>query len=69
MWLVGMMGSGKTTAGRIAAQNLDVAFHDTDDVIVERMGCSIAQFGATGGKQPSGRSKRLPLQASQTEPV
>ena len=51
MWIVGMMGSGKTTAGRIAAENLDVAFHDTDDVIVERMGCSIAQFWGDRGEE------------------
>ena len=50
MWVVGMMGSGKTTAGRIAAHDLGVAFLDTDDVIAERMGCSIAQFWGERGE-------------------
>lgn len=50
MWIVGMMGSGKTTAGRLAAESLEVAFHDTDDIVVERMGCSIAQFWGERGE-------------------
>lgn len=50
MWIVGMMGSGKTTAGRLAAQDLNVRFSDTDDVVVERMGCSIAQFWGERGE-------------------
>lgn len=50
MWIVGMMGSGKTTAGRLAAESLHVAFHDTDDIVVERMGCSIAQFWGEQGE-------------------
>jgi len=50
MWIVGMMGSGKTTAGRMAAQSLKLPFHDTDDIVVERMGCSIAQFWGERGE-------------------
>jgi shikimate kinase len=34
IWLIGMMGSGKTTAGELAARMLDRPFLDTD-VIVE----------------------------------
>ena len=44
MWLVGMMGSGKSSAGRLAASSLDVEFSDTDVVVAERMGCSVAQL-------------------------
>ena len=50
MWIVGMMGSGKTTAGRLAAQELGVRFSDTDEIVVERMGCSIAQFWGERGE-------------------
>jgi shikimate kinase len=50
MWIVGMMGSGKSTAGRLSAQNLNIRFSDTDDVVVERMGCSIAQFWGERGE-------------------
>lgn len=49
LWLVGMMGSGKTSAGRLAADQVGADFHDTDDVVAARMGCSIAQvWGSIG---------------------
>ncbi len=38
MVLTGFMGTGKTTVGRIVAQELGWAFLDTDDVIVARHG-------------------------------
>lgn len=44
LWLVGMMGSGKSSSGALAASNLGVEFYDTDRVVAERMGCSIAQM-------------------------
>jgi shikimate kinase len=44
LWLVGMMGSGKSSAGRLAASNLGVHFSDTDEVVARRMGCSVAQL-------------------------
>lgn len=47
---MGMMGSGKTSAGQIAARALGVEFFDTDDVVAERMGCSIAQFWGERGE-------------------
>jgi len=44
LWLVGMMGSGKSSAGALAAEKLGVPFHDTDSEIARRMGCSVAQL-------------------------
>lgn len=44
LWLVGLMGSGKTSAGRLAASNLRLPFSDTDEVVARRMGCSVAQL-------------------------
>ena len=44
LWLVGLMGSGKTSAGRLAASNLGLPFSDTDEVVARRMGCSVAQL-------------------------
>ncbi|MFQ5522598.1 MAG: shikimate kinase [Acidimicrobiia bacterium] len=44
LWLVGMMGSGKTSAGRVAAERLGIEFADTDEAVARRLGCSIAQL-------------------------
>ena len=41
IYLVGLMGSGKTTIGRILAKRLDLAFMDTDREVEERTGVSI----------------------------
>ncbi len=47
--LVGMPGSGKTTIGKLLAQELGMSFYDTDELIVDREKKSIpeifAQFG------------------------
>lgn len=50
MWLVGMMGSGKTTAGAAAAARLGVEFYDTDELIESAAGRSISDIFATGGE-------------------
>ena len=42
LFLVGMMGAGKTTLGRALAQRLDMEFVDTDRVLVERTGVPVA---------------------------
>jgi len=39
--LVGFMGTGKSSAGKIAAERLGMEFIDMDDEIVRREGCSI----------------------------
>ena len=44
LWLVGMMGAGKTTVGQLAADALNKKFFDTDQEIARRMGCSVAQL-------------------------
>ena len=33
VWLIGMMGSGKSTVGRLVAENLDRPFYDTDAAV------------------------------------
>jgi shikimate kinase len=40
--LIGPMGSGKTSTGRILAKEMGFNFIDTDDVIIESTGVSIA---------------------------
>lgn len=42
VFLVGMMGAGKTTLGRSLAQRLGREFIDTDKVLVERTGVPVA---------------------------
>lgn len=42
IFLVGMMGAGKTTIGRALAQRLGRTFVDTDRVLVERCGVPVA---------------------------
>ena len=41
IFLVGMMGAGKTSVGRLLAKRLDKVFHDSDQVIEERTGVKI----------------------------
>jgi shikimate kinase len=50
LYLIGMMGSGKTTVGRLLAKHLGYGFVDTDDVIVQVAGKSINQLFAESGE-------------------
>ena len=42
--LIGLPGCGKSTVGRHLARRLGVAFVDSDQVIEQRIGCSIRLF-------------------------
>jgi len=42
IYLVGMMGAGKTTLGRSLARRLERRFIDTDKLLVERTGAPVA---------------------------
>lgn len=44
IYLVGMMGAGKSTVGPALAERLGRAYVDTDDAVVERAGRSIAEI-------------------------
>ena len=50
IWLVGMMGSGKTTVGRRLAEALGIEFHDTDAAVEEAAGCSIPELWERRGE-------------------
>ena len=50
LYLVGMMGSGKTTIGKRLGHTLSYRFIDTDDVIVQATGQSINQIFAEQGE-------------------
>jgi shikimate kinase len=51
LWLVGMMGSGKSTAGAMAAQHLGVSFVDIDEEIAADRGSSIPELWAESGER------------------
>ncbi len=48
IWLIGMMGTGKTAVGMVVADRLDVSFVDADDEVVATTGRSIASLFAEG---------------------
>ncbi|ERN39920.1 shikimate kinase [Rubidibacter lacunae KORDI 51-2] len=50
VFLVGMMGAGKTTVGRALAALLDYRFFDTDDLIERVAGKSIPEIFASDGE-------------------
>lgn len=50
MWLVGMMGSGKTAAGRLAASQLGVEFADTDELIAATVGTPVVEVWQAQGE-------------------
>jgi len=51
IFLVGMMGSGKTTVGKLLANHLEWEFVDTDELIVEETGLSIPVLFKDKGEQ------------------
>lgn len=49
VWLIGMMGSGKTSVGRVLADRLALPFYDTDATVVANAGMPIVEiFGRLG---------------------
>ncbi len=48
LWLIGMMGSGKTTIGKHVSIRLGLPFIDTDDRVVATSGRTIAELFAVG---------------------
>jgi shikimate kinase len=56
IYLVGPMGSGKTTIGNRLAQKLDLSFYDSDHEIEERTGASVSLIFEIEGE--SGFRKR-----------
>jgi shikimate kinase len=49
--LVGLPGCGKSTVGRQLARRLGVPFADSDQVIEQRLGCSIREFFEREGEE------------------
>ena len=51
LWIVGMMGAGKSTVGPVLAKNLGMGFVDSDREIERREGKSIPQIFAERGER------------------
>ena len=51
LWLIGMMGSGKTATARALGGRWQVHAIDTDTEVVSKTGCSIAQLWSERGEQ------------------
>ncbi|WP_413160096.1 shikimate kinase [Capilliphycus salinus ALCB114379] len=51
LYLIGMMGAGKTTVGKLLAQQLGYGFVDTDEVITQVAGQSINEIFAEQGEE------------------
>ncbi len=47
---IGLMGSGKSTVGRMVAERLGWAFIDVDDLIEAATGCTVAELWEHGGE-------------------
>jgi len=58
VFLVGFSGSGKSTAGKLVAERLGVAFVDTDSHIERSAGKSIAELMADDGEREFRRLER-----------
>jgi shikimate kinase len=49
--LIGLPGSGKSTVGRQLARRLQLPFVDSDQVIEQRLGCSIREYFEREGEE------------------
>jgi shikimate kinase len=60
--LVGMMGSGKTTVGRLVAARLGSGFADTDEEVESRVGISVQEVFSSRGEEGFRRSETEALE-------
>jgi len=51
LFLIGLMGAGKTTVGRVLARRLAKEFHDTDQEIEERTGVRVSTIFDVEGEE------------------
>lgn len=51
LWLIGMMGAGKSVVGRRVAEATGLTFVDIDAEVVARTGCSIATLWGDAGEE------------------
>lgn len=63
VWLIGMMGSGKTSVGRVLAEHLELPFYDTDATVAANAGMAIDEifnrFGETHFRELEARAVQV----------
>lgn len=63
VYMVGMMGCGKSAIGREIAKNLGLSFVDTDELIVKEAGMSIPEIFAEEGEEQFRLRERRALES------
>ena len=61
IFLVGLMGSGKSTVGKLLSRQLRLPFHDTDQEIVRRTGVTIPMIFEVEGEAGFRRREEIIL--------
>lgn len=56
--LIGMMGTGKSHLGALLAAKLDLTFHDSDSLVEQRAGCSVAEIFERFGEEKFRQSEK-----------
>ncbi len=67
IYLIGMMGSWKSTTGKLLAERLERQFVDTDNLLTEKMKMSIPQIFKYLGEERFRREEALCLQSVSEE--
>jgi len=67
--LIGLRGSGKTTAGRLLANKMGVGFFDTDAWVEKQAGKTISELFSSEGEQAFRTLERKALHAVATRPT
>ena len=67
--LVGMMGTGKTTVGRLLAERLGRPFFDSDQMVEARTGHTVAELFEASGESGFRAEEAAALSAGLTDPT
>ena len=69
LWLIGMMGSGKSTVGRLVADRLECPFYDTDTLVEASAGMSIMEIFERSGEDGFRDRERAAIAEIATSPA
>lgn len=69
IWLIGMMGSGKSTVGRVVADRLERPFYDTDVAVEDAAGATIVDVFELCGEDVFRETEKTVLEEIATRPV